>query len=99
MYLKLDDVAQLEFVNEHPRDLALHLEDEEGAFSIECLIFEATEQGVRALFKHGSFELADRPFKPLHYSPETSSLTFNSFMIWKPQNSRGFHFFTLIEYG
>lgn len=60
MYLKLDDVAQLEFVNEHPRDLALHLEDEEGAFSIECLIFEATEQGVRVLFKHGSFELADR---------------------------------------
>ncbi|WP_215895685.1 alpha/beta fold hydrolase [Acinetobacter baumannii] len=59
MYLKLDDVAQLEFVNEYPRDLALHLEDEEGAFSIECLIFEATEQGVRALFKHGSFELAD----------------------------------------
>ncbi|KHO17071.1 hydrolase [Acinetobacter baumannii] len=60
MYLKLDDVTQLDFVNEHPRDLALHLEDEEGAFSIECLIFEATEQGIRALFKHGSFELADR---------------------------------------
>ena len=34
MYLKLDDVAQLEFVNEHPRDLALHLEDEEGAFRL-----------------------------------------------------------------
>ncbi|MFI8143998.1 alpha/beta fold hydrolase [Acinetobacter sp. ABJ_C5_2] len=60
MYLKLDDVTQLVFVNEHPRDLALHLEDEEGPFSIECLIFEATEQGIRALFKHGSFELADR---------------------------------------
>ncbi|MGK8802141.1 alpha/beta fold hydrolase [Acinetobacter seifertii] len=60
MYLKLDDVIQLDFVNEHPRDLALHLEDEEGPFSIECLIFEATEQGIRALFKHGSFELADR---------------------------------------
>lgn len=60
MYLKLDDVTQLDFVNEHPRDLALHLEDEEGAFSIECLIFESTEQGIRALFKHGSFELADR---------------------------------------
>lgn len=60
MYLKLDDVTQLNFVNEHPRDLALHLEDEEGPFSIECLIFEATEQGIRALFKHGSFELADR---------------------------------------
>lgn len=60
MYLKMDDVSQLDFVNDHPRDLALHLEDEEGPFSIECLIFEATEQGIRALFKHGSFELADR---------------------------------------
>ncbi|MFW6761455.1 alpha/beta fold hydrolase [Acinetobacter pittii] len=60
MYLKMDDVSQLDFVNNHPRDLALHLEDEEGPFSIECLIFEATEQGIRALFKHGSFELADR---------------------------------------
>ena len=60
MYLKMDDVSQLDFVNDHPRDLALHLEDEEGTFSIECLIFESTEQGIRALFKHGSFELADR---------------------------------------
>ncbi|AMM28321.1 MULTISPECIES: alpha/beta fold hydrolase [Acinetobacter] len=60
MYLKMDDVSQLDFVNDHPRDLALHLEDEEGHFAIECLIFEATEQGIRALFKHGSFELADR---------------------------------------
>ncbi|OCY49727.1 MULTISPECIES: alpha/beta hydrolase [Acinetobacter] len=60
MYLKMDDISQLDFVNNHPRDLALHLEDEEGPFSIECLIFEATEQGIRALFKHGSFELADR---------------------------------------
>ncbi|MFW1761172.1 alpha/beta fold hydrolase [Acinetobacter calcoaceticus] len=60
MYLKMDDVSKLDFVNEHPRDLALHLEDEEGTFSIECLIFESTEQGIRALFKHGSFELADR---------------------------------------
>ncbi|UGQ29419.1 alpha/beta fold hydrolase [Acinetobacter calcoaceticus] len=60
MYLKMDDISKLDFVNEHPRDLALHLEDEEGTFSIECLIFESTEQGIRALFKHGSFELADR---------------------------------------
>ncbi|EXE27701.1 MULTISPECIES: alpha/beta fold hydrolase [Acinetobacter calcoaceticus/baumannii complex] len=60
IYLKMDDISQLDFVNDHPRDLALHLEDEEGPFSIECLIFEATEQGIRALFKHGSFELADR---------------------------------------
>lgn len=60
MYLKMNDVSQLDFVNDHPRDLALHLQDEEGAFSIECLIFESTAQGIRALFKHGSFELADR---------------------------------------
>ncbi len=60
MYLKMDDISQLDFVNDHPRDLALHLEDEEGPFSIECLIFESTAQGIRALFKHGSFELADR---------------------------------------
>jgi len=60
MYLKMGDVLQLDFVNDHPRDLALHLEDEEGHFAIECLIFESTEQGIRALFKHGSFELADR---------------------------------------
>ncbi|MFY7003919.1 alpha/beta fold hydrolase [Acinetobacter pittii] len=60
MYLKMDDVSQLDFVNDHPRDLALHLKDEEGSFAIECLIFENTEQGIRALFKHGSFELADR---------------------------------------
>lgn len=56
----MDDISQLDFVNDHPRDLALHLEDEEGPFSIECLIFESTAQGIRALFKHGSFELADR---------------------------------------
>ncbi|MFW1843982.1 alpha/beta fold hydrolase [Acinetobacter pittii] len=60
MYLKMNDVSQLDFVNDYPRDLALHLQDEEGAFSIECLIFESTAQGIRALFKHGSFELADR---------------------------------------
>jgi len=29
-------------------------------FQIECLIFEAEQQGIRALFKHGSFELAER---------------------------------------
>ena len=32
----------------------------ESKFKIECLIFDATEQGLRILFKHGSFEIADR---------------------------------------
>ena len=43
--------------------MALHLEDEEGELKVECLIFEATDQGVRALFKHGYFEVADRLLK------------------------------------
>ena len=46
----------------YPRDLALHLQDAEGEFKIECLIFAGDAQQVRALFKHGSFELAERLF-------------------------------------
>jgi hypothetical protein len=60
VYLKLDDLGQLDFIHQHPRDLALHLADEEGEFKIECLIFDATEQGLRILFKHGSFDIAER---------------------------------------
>ena len=45
---------------QYPRDLALHLKDEEGPFKIECLIFEVSSTQIRALFKHGSFELAER---------------------------------------
>ena len=44
----------------YPRDLALHLEDENGEFKIECLMFETVGQQVRALFKHGSFDVAER---------------------------------------
>ena len=42
------------------RDMALELQDEEGSFGIECLIFESQGQQLRALFKHGSFEVAER---------------------------------------
>ena len=42
------------------RDMALELQDEEDSFSIECLIFESQGQQLRALFKHGSFEVAER---------------------------------------
>ena len=55
--------SEIEYINQHARDLALHLEDEEGELKVECLIFEATDQGVRALFKHGYFEVADRLLK------------------------------------
>lgn len=57
VFFAVDDVS---YVAQHPRDLALHLSDEEGDFQIECLIFDVSSQGVRALFKHGSFALADR---------------------------------------
>ncbi|OTG79342.1 alpha/beta hydrolase [Acinetobacter sp. ANC 5054] len=49
-----------EIAAQYPRDLALHLEDDEGEFKIECLIFETSDQQLRALFKHGSFEVAER---------------------------------------
>ena len=49
-----------EKAEQYPRDLALHLEDEEGQFKIECLIFEVHSTQVRALFKHGSFDVAER---------------------------------------
>ena len=44
----------------YPRDMALHLEDEAGEFQIECLIFEQDDTQLRALFKHGSFDVAER---------------------------------------
>ncbi|GAA5558127.1 hypothetical protein Asch01_02880 [Acinetobacter schindleri] len=52
--------AQVQQTIQYPRDLALHLEDEEGEFTIECLIFQHDETQIRALFKHGSFEVAER---------------------------------------
>ncbi len=58
--LRLDNAADVATALETPRDLALHLQDEQGSFSIECLMFDHDEQGIRALFKHGSFALAER---------------------------------------
>ncbi|QIO09816.1 alpha/beta fold hydrolase [Acinetobacter lanii] len=63
VHIQLIDAQDLNFVQQHPRDLALHLSDEEGEFQVECLIFEADQNGIRALFKHGSFDVADRLLK------------------------------------
>lgn len=63
VHIQLSDAQNLNFVQQHPRDLALHLSDEEGEFQVECLIFEADQNGIRALFKHGSFDVADRLLK------------------------------------
>lgn len=47
-------------VEHYPRDLALHLVDAAGEFTIELLVFEVNGNQVRALFKHGSFDVAER---------------------------------------
>lgn len=60
LLLNLQDSAAAELAMQYPRDLALHLQDEAGEFKIECLIFESSGSQLRALFKHGSFEVAER---------------------------------------
>ena len=65
---------------QYPRDLALHLEDEEGPFKIECLIFEVSSTQVRALFKHGSFELADRLLRYIQLQKELNSVQSQTFI-------------------
>lgn len=54
------DAHKAEEMSKFARDMALHLKDDEGDFSIECLIFELKDNQLRILFKHGSFEIADR---------------------------------------
>lgn len=63
VFMTIDDEHTLDFVHQHPRDLALHLSDAEGMFTVECLIFDISQHGIRALFKHGSFNVADRLLK------------------------------------
>ncbi|UNW09196.1 MULTISPECIES: alpha/beta fold hydrolase [Acinetobacter] len=57
--LRFED-GEAERAAQYERDLALTLEDEEGSFQIECLIFEVQDQQIRALLKHGSFDIAER---------------------------------------
>lgn len=68
--LQLNDVVQAKLASEYPRDLALHLSDENGEFSIECLIFETNGSHLRALFKHGSFEVAERLLRFVQHQHE-----------------------------
>lgn len=58
--LNFENAALAAQAAQYERDLAIELQDEEGSFSIECLIFESDGQQLRALFKHGSFEVAER---------------------------------------
>lgn len=60
----LIDAGSIEMAQQllaQPRDMQLCLTDIDGqALGLECLIFEAQGQRVRALFKHGNFENASR---------------------------------------
>ncbi len=58
--LEVKDVEKTAKIARYARDMALHLQDQQGEFSIECLIFESKKNQLRILFKHGSFEVAER---------------------------------------
>ena len=58
--LEVKEPKKTQEVARYARDMSLHLEDAEWQFSIECLIFEMKSHQLRILFKHGSFDVADR---------------------------------------
>ena len=58
--VEVQDEKKTEEIARFARDMSLHLADEQGEFSIECLIFESKENQIRILFKHGSFDVAER---------------------------------------
>lgn len=73
VYLKVENAQRLTLAAHYPRDLALNLEDDQGSFKIECLIFETETHGIRALFKHGSFALAERLLHFLAYQQQLAA--------------------------
>ena len=75
--LELDE-QDVQVAAQYPRDLALHLEDEEGEFKIECLIFATQETQVRALFKHGSFDVAERLLRFVESQQTVEKLAFEA---------------------
>ena len=54
------DLHLTDELERNPRDMALVLHDDLGEFRIECLIFEMQDHTIRALFKHGDFQIAER---------------------------------------
>lgn len=61
--LEICQPEKMTWIEDNVRDLSLHLQDEDGEFQVECLIFETSAHRLRALFKHGYFEVADRLLK------------------------------------
>ena len=61
MLIETGSVEMAQKLLAQPRDMQLCLTDVDGQeLALECLIFEAQGQRVRALFKHGNFENATR---------------------------------------
>ena len=58
--IEVQEPNKTQEVGRYSRDMSLHLRDEQGEFTIECLIFEMKQNRLRILFKHGSFDVADR---------------------------------------
>ena len=72
--LSVENDAAAAQAAQYPRDLALHLRDQEGEFKIECLIFESSGAQLRALFKHGSFDVAERLLRFVQWQKEQMHL-------------------------
>lgn len=58
--IEVQEPNKTQEIARYSRDMSLHLRDEQGEFTIECLIFEMKQNRLRILFKHGSFDVADR---------------------------------------
>lgn len=58
--VRADAQALQQSQKHYARDLQLVLEDQAGEFAVECLLFEQQGSKLRALFKHGSFEVSER---------------------------------------
>ncbi|BCU65867.1 hypothetical protein F941_00480 [Acinetobacter bouvetii DSM 14964 = CIP 107468] len=72
--LSVENDAAAAQAAQYPRDLALHLRDQDGEFKIECLIFESAGAQLRALFKHGSFDVAERLLRFVQWQKEQMHL-------------------------
>lgn len=64
------DLHLTDELERNPRDMALVLHDDLGEFRIECLIFEMQDHTIRALFKHGNFQIADRLLHYIEYQKQ-----------------------------
>lgn len=58
--LQFSEVQLAADAAQYPRDLSLFFQDDAGEFKVECLIFAVEQSRLRAIFKHGSFDISAR---------------------------------------